>query len=120
MADNNLAMASNCMTMTLKKKWFDMILSGEKKEEYREIKDYWLKRFGHWVDSDYESGYRCEEFSKFPDYIKFVNGYGNHCPYVIVKTDGWRFGKSTHPEWGGDTEDEQLIIELGEIIETKL
>jgi len=27
------------LEMTLKKKWFDMISSGEKKEEYREIKD---------------------------------------------------------------------------------
>ena len=26
------------LTLSIKKKWFDMILSGEKKEEYREIK----------------------------------------------------------------------------------
>jgi len=26
--------------LTLKKNWFDLILSGEKKEEYREIKPY--------------------------------------------------------------------------------
>ena len=30
--------------LTLKKQWFDMIASGEKKEEYREIKDYWWMR----------------------------------------------------------------------------
>lgn len=30
--------------LTLKKKWFDMIASGEKKEEYREIKPYWSQR----------------------------------------------------------------------------
>lgn len=30
--------------LTLTKKWFDMILSGEKKEEYREIKGFWSKR----------------------------------------------------------------------------
>ena len=30
--------------LTLKKYWFDMIKSGIKKEEYREIKDYWVKR----------------------------------------------------------------------------
>ena len=30
--------------LTLKKNWFDLILSGEKKEEYREIKPYWEKR----------------------------------------------------------------------------
>ena len=26
------------LTLPIKKQWFDMILSGEKKEEYREIK----------------------------------------------------------------------------------
>jgi len=30
--------------LNLKKKWFDMIASGEKKEEYREMKKYWIKR----------------------------------------------------------------------------
>lgn len=33
------------MILPIKKKWFDMILSGEKKEEYREIKDYYFSRF---------------------------------------------------------------------------
>ena len=30
--------------LNIKKKWFDMILSGEKKEEYKEIKTFWIKR----------------------------------------------------------------------------
>lgn len=30
--------------LTLSKKWFDIISSGEKLEEYREIKPYWVKR----------------------------------------------------------------------------
>ena len=33
------------LTLPIKKKWFDMILSGEKKEEYREIKEYYDVRF---------------------------------------------------------------------------
>lgn len=32
------------LTLSLKKKWYDMIASGEKKEEYREITEYWNKR----------------------------------------------------------------------------
>lgn len=32
------------LTLPLKKEWFDMIKSGEKKEEYREIKPFWEKR----------------------------------------------------------------------------
>ena len=33
------------LTLPIKKKWFDMILSGEKKEEYREIIPYYTTRF---------------------------------------------------------------------------
>lgn len=32
------------LKLTLKKKWFDMIESGVKLEEYREIKPYWMAR----------------------------------------------------------------------------
>lgn len=33
------------LTLTIEKKWFDMILSGEKTEEYRELKRYYDSRF---------------------------------------------------------------------------
>lgn len=32
------------LTLPIKKKWFDMILLGEKKEEYLEIKPFWARR----------------------------------------------------------------------------
>lgn len=32
------------LTLSLKKQWFDMIKSGEKKEEYREVNRYWIAR----------------------------------------------------------------------------
>ncbi len=32
------------LDLPLKGKWYDMIASGEKREEYREIKPYWIKR----------------------------------------------------------------------------
>ena len=32
------------LTLTVSKQWFDMIVVGEKTEEYREIKKYWIKR----------------------------------------------------------------------------
>ena len=32
------------LTLTVSKEWFDMIVAGEKKEEYREIKPYWVAR----------------------------------------------------------------------------
>ena len=45
----------NILHLTLTKNWFDLILSGEKKEEYREIKPYWEKRLnGKTYDLTYE------------------------------------------------------------------
>lgn len=32
------------LDLPLKAKWYNMIESGEKKEEYRELKPYWQKR----------------------------------------------------------------------------
>lgn len=37
------------LVLPLKKKWFDMIKSGEKLEEYREINEYWKKRLTLWL-----------------------------------------------------------------------
>lgn len=38
------------LILTIKKKWFDMIKSGEKKEEYREINRYYDSRFDNICD----------------------------------------------------------------------
>lgn len=37
-------MKKKVLILILKKKWYDLILLGAKREEYREIKEYWLKR----------------------------------------------------------------------------
>lgn len=37
-------MEKKILTLTVSKQWFDMIVAGEKNEEYREIKPYWIKR----------------------------------------------------------------------------
>ena len=34
----------NILHLTLKKQWFDLILSGEKTTEYRDVKPYWITR----------------------------------------------------------------------------
>lgn len=34
------------LTFPIKKQWFDMIKSGEKKEEYRELKPFYISRLG--------------------------------------------------------------------------
>jgi len=89
--------------LTLKKKWYDMILSGEKKEEYREIKPYWVKRFTNQATKDLIQ----------PDMIVFVNGYGFDKPSFQVNCIDFIADFSQHPEWGGETEKMQFIFKLG-------
>ncbi|MBQ7252654.1 MAG: hypothetical protein IJS32_08650, partial [Kiritimatiellae bacterium] len=38
------------LPLVLKGKWFRMIESGEKREEYRAATQYWGKRFANWLD----------------------------------------------------------------------
>lgn len=53
----------NTLYLPLKKKWFNMIKDGIKKEEYREIKPFYIKRFIKFkplkIDliNDYEKGF---------------------------------------------------------------
>ena len=39
-------MNNKTLYLPLKAKWYDMIESGEKEEEYREIKPYWIDTSG--------------------------------------------------------------------------
>ena len=42
--DKYLSEAKKVLTLAVSKEWFDMIVSGEKNEEYRVIKPYWASR----------------------------------------------------------------------------
>ena len=97
--------------LTLKKKWFDMILSGQKKYEYRELKPYWRKRFV--IDGTHPPV--C--VTKY-DYVLFSNGYSKDCPKMKVKLNHIfiSFGK---PEIGGDPNNLQFVLWLGDVIETQ-
>ena len=62
------------LILPIKKKWFDMIKSGEKKEEYREIKEYYGSRFGKLGVGD----------NKIHE-ILLRNGYGKDKPTIKCK-----------------------------------
>jgi hypothetical protein len=82
--------------MTLKKKWFDLILSGVKTEEYRKIKSYWDTRL-----------------SKEYDIIRFKNGYNKNSPVFDIELIGIKKGLG-NVEWGGSSE-VVYILQLGKI-----
>ena len=89
---------SSTLDFTLKKKWFDMILSGEKPEEYREIKPYWHARL--W-DKDH-------------DLVQFRNGYQAESPKVLMNLRGISKGIGKK-EWGAPDYWVFILI-LGEIV----
>ncbi len=113
--------------LTLKKKWFDMILSGEKKEEYREIKKHWCKRLLCLIGLTpqfFSPGYKADRISIPPEYfmafdtVTFTNGYAKNAPQIVVEFKGTSIG-TAKPEWSDNWQGEVFIISLGEILETR-
>lgn len=107
------------LILPIKKEWFDMILSGEKKEEYREIKPYWTIRLLH------ELGYTIKDINKilptmkgihyvFDDWVMLKNGYGKNARKMIVECAvSIGTGKK---EWGAVPEKEYYVFEIMDIV----
>ena len=87
------------LRLTLKKRWFDMVASGVKKQEYREIKDWIISRL----------------HGKTYEIVEFSNGYGKHVPKVTVEYLGWGNGIGL-PEWGATPMKPTIIIQLGRVL----
>ena len=92
----------NTLHLTLKKKWFDMILSDEKTEEYRDIKPYYNLRL---IGREYDS-------------VVFRNGYARDAPSLTIELKTIRFGTGK-PEWGAEEGKTYFVLYLGKIINTK-
>lgn len=68
---------SHVLYLSLKKKPFDVMITGEKNEEFRKRSTWIMSRL-------YDNAGKQKHY----DYIKFVNGYGNDKPYFICKYEG--------------------------------
>lgn len=100
------------LQLTLKKKWFEMILSGQKAEEYREIKEYWIKRL--FVNHrEYFTLLKNKEM-KHCRYktVKFRLGYSRNAPNMIFEIASIAVG-TPNPEWSEECNDDVFIIHLG-------
>ena len=97
--------------LTLKKKWFDMIASGEKKEEYREMKPYWQARL-------VKDGYWFSQAVKDFDVIRFRLGYAKNAPTIDFKFLGGYPADYGKREWGGfeHTTARIFILKIGDRI----
>jgi hypothetical protein len=96
--------------LTIRRKPFDMIASGEKLEEYREIKYYWYRRLLN--SSTVVDGKTVYDFKRF-DRTEMRNGYGIEAPTLTKKITGIRVGKPK-VEWadGMDCSNDVFIIDL--------
>lgn len=98
------------LILPIKKKWFDMILSGEKKEEYRELKPYYKTRFA--------KIFEMHPYSYIPTgldihKIIFRNGYRSDSPsFIATVTLDIGTGKT---EWGAEEEKDYYILKICDI-----
>lgn len=82
------------LTLPIKKKWFDLIKNGIKKEEYREIKPYYDKRF-----------------RTIPcGYIAFRNGYSKTSPTIVCLCK-LRIGIGKE-EWGAEPNKMYYVLKI--------
>lgn len=98
------------LTLAVSKEWFDMIVSGEKNEEYREIKPYWVARLlqnnSNIVDvrnlASALAG-RTDLLKKYIDaqrivskqytHVLFINGYRKNSPRIEKEIESITIGK---------------------------
>jgi hypothetical protein len=102
------------LILPIKKKWFDMIVSGQKKEEYREIKDYYDTRIGHallgyplrWCSKSLVE----EKMKNETIEVLFKNGYGYDVPTMYAKCKvRIDYGKK---EWGAEEGKKYFVLEI--------
>lgn len=98
------------LTLTVSKQWFDMIAAGEKTEEYREIKPYWVARLlqnnSNIVDVRHLAlalEGRTDLLKKYIDaqrivlkqytHVLFINGYRKDSPRIEKEIESITIGK---------------------------
>jgi len=93
--------------LTLKRRWFDMVKSGEKQQEYREIKPYWRRRLMN----------PGKQFTpKHFDIVKFKNGYAKNAPEITVELKEIFIGPG-NVEWGAWPSEIYYVLVLGKVID---
>ena len=126
---------SKVLYLPLKKEWYEMIESGVKTEEYREIKPYWVKRLLMVINLDHTHYERIDEDCAryYTSHIRHLKGdwsiggfkekkyslvsfsYGYTKRTMTFECKSITIGQG-RKEWGAPDED-VFIIKLGERIE---
>lgn len=109
------------LRLVIKKQYFDMILKGTKKEEYREVKDYYMQRIvgRHGCGTGYnftilrDLGFNALQ-QPFFDTITFVNGYAKDARQMVVECNGVIVDKGKKC-WGAPNY-RVFVLKLGSIL----
>ena len=135
-----MAKDNKTLHLVLKRKWWEMIESGEKKEEYRDITPFYVKRLcdnpcfnkqGEIIERNIIDKWTLDACEKIGIYLKtawvdgnivpkdyssvtFHFGYTNKTMVYSVKDISVGEGRT---EWGAENGKEYFIIKLGERIE---
>lgn len=105
------------LDLSLKWEWYDMIERGEKTEEYREIKDYYLKRLVYRSEDmpPLEVKYMKKSdmllFARTYNAVRFHRGQGGK-QTMLFEYKGFKIGIG-NPLWGAPENKEVFIIKLG-------
>ena len=103
------------LILPIQGKWFNMILAGEKDEEYREIKPYYISRFRHIFEM---YPYSCFPYGTDRHEVMFRNGYRADSPsFVAVCSLDVRPGR---PEWGAEKGKDYFVLKIWKITDKKL
>lgn len=86
------------LTIVIKRKYFNEILAGTKKEEYRLVKPYWVERL---VDKNYT-------------HLIFQSGYSKKAPRLQAEYLGYEVRNIRH-DFFGDDEVPVFALRLGAI-----
>ena len=129
----------SCLQLSLKSKWFEMTKAGIKKEDYREINEYWFKRiiFNHKKVFKYCTGHEWDSCQCRDEYIKLIIDRKRtmiaakpfDCNVMTLgypkSTDTERILKLEHkgieirtgnPEWGAEPNKLYFVIMHGAIL----
>lgn len=128
-----MSAAMKTLHLTLHSEYFNQILNGTKKEEYRDIKPFWEKRlvdgFKTWEEiNNYYEGWipsarlplTTQEATKNEikhfDTVTFKNGYSKNAPTMVVECLGLDVGINIKTPLGTRN---FFVIKLGKILETR-
>ena len=125
-----MAKDNKTLHLVLKRKWWDMIASGEKKEEYREVCHYWARRllnehyrwyslntdypkdFLGWIREhlDHRADIQFRQFEK----VCFHLGYTNNTMTFMITSMNVMYGGVCRQDWGAEPNKYYFVIKLGE------